>query len=797
MKSLFICLLLFICSAANLPAQSLTVSGYVTDEQHAPVPFASIRLAELTGQRAMAQAQSDSTGMFILSYTTPGKYLLKITCMGYRELRKELSLDGSPAGLGKLVLTSGSRNLGEIRVAGRKPVLQQSGGKLIVNLAQSAATPGVSALDMLKRLPGISADQNGQLLMRGSSGINVIIDGKPTYLSKDQLANMLSGMPADNIARVEIMSISTSDMDANGNAGTISIIMKKQKSAGYAIDIAGGTGKSYKNSFFSSNISGNYNTGRINIYGSLDISSKHRYSLNEASSFSTYNNEKLRYDRASDRPVKTVFYTYKIGADWNISKRSTLEFSFDGYLDNWKLNSESNAVLSGMDGVPRYRSQSFIQTREPYYYNTLHSRYNYQIDSTGKNISADIDYIRYSNNSDGEVNTRFTDITHEDLLNSGRFKFSQPKYIDIFSARIDAVLPLKPVSLKTGFKFTTARVNNPIRYWNYTGTAFEPDDTQTGSFRYNEQLFSAYVSGQKKWAHTTLDLGLRLEHTMAGQNSRELDSTWNYASLFPTFSLTRQLGTKHRLELSVARRINRPSYTDLNPTKWFYDAGYYTSGTPGLKPAFSWNTTLAYTLLGKYVLQLGYSHTKEVILKELVQQSDGLIIGRDNNFPYSKRWDLGLVLPVSICRSWEITGILNGAYNELPLPVSGGASGINKRFSGNLILNQQFTLSWEVTMELSARYSTGELEGYMRSFESFSFDGGISKKFLAKRFTATLTFTDLFFTDRMKSAAVTDLIYYRLKNTRDSRRGFILLKYHIGGALKKTAEHYSDEKGRL
>lgn len=797
MKSLFTCFLFFICGVNNLAAQSLSVSGNITDEQNAPVPFASIGLLPLTGQHVVAQAQSDSTGMFSLLYPTPGKYLLKITCMGYRELQQELSLDRNSLSLGKLVLTSGSRNLGEIRVAGRKPVLQQSGGKLIVNLSQSAVTPGVSVFDMLKRLPGISADQNGQLLMRGSSGINVIIDGKPTYLSKDQLANMLSGMPADNIARVEIMAATTSDMDANGNAGVISIITKKQKSAGYAIDMAGGIGKSDKNSFFTGNISGNYHTGGMNIYGSLDISSKHRYSLNEASSYSTYNNEKLRYNRVSDRPVKTVFYTYKIGADWSISKKSALEFSFDGYLDNWKLNSESNAVLTNMDGAPRYRSQSFIQTKEPYYYNTLHSRYNYQLDSTGKNISADIDYIRYSNNSDGEVSTRFTDIIHEDLLSSNRFKFSQPKYIDIFSARIDAVLPLKPVSLKTGFKFTTARVNNPIRYWNYTGGAFEPDDTQTGVFHYNEQLLSAYVSGQKKWAHTTLDLGLRLEHTMAGQSSRELDSAWNYASLFPTLSITRQLGPKHRLDLSVARRINRPSYTDLNPTKWFYDASYYTSGTPGLKPAFSWNTLLGYTLLGKYVLQLGYSRTKEVILKELVQHNDGLIVSRDNNFPYSKRWDLSLVLPVRICRSWEITGILNGAYNELPLPVSGGASGISKQFSGNAILNQQFTLPWEMTMELSARYSTGELEGYMRSFESFSFDGGISKKFLAKRFTATLTFTDLFFTDRMKSVAVTDLIYYHLKNTRDSRRVFLLLKYHFGGALKKTAEHYSDEKKRL
>ncbi|MET3877227.1 outer membrane beta-barrel protein [Chitinophaga sp. OAE865] len=795
MKSLFTCLLFFICSVTNLPAQSIMVSGKVTDEQNAPVPFASIGLIHLTGRHVVTQAQSDSTGMFSLS-ATPGKYLLKITCIGYRELLKELSLTPSPVSIGQQVLTASSTKLGEIRVAGRKPVLQQSGGKLIVNLSQSAATPGVSVLDMLKRLPGISADQNGQLLMRGSSGINVIIDGKPTYLSKDQLANMLSGMPADNIARVEIMPTSTSDMDANGNAGTISITTKKQKSAGYAFDVASGIGKSNKNTFFTNNIGGNYNTGRMNIYGSLDISSKHRYSLNEASSYTSYDNEKLRYDRASDRPVKTVFYTYKLGTDWNISKKSALEFSFDGYLDNWKLNSESNAVLSDMNG-PRYRSQSFIQAEEPYYYNTLHSRYSYLADSSGKSISVDADYIRYSNNSDGEVSTRFTDIIHEDLLNSTRFKFSQPIYIDIFSARMDAALPLKPVTLKTGLKFTTARVNNPIRYWNYTGAVFEPDDTQTGSFRYNEQLLSAYVSGQKKWQHTSLDLGLRLEHTVAGQNSRELDSAWNYASLFPTLSLTRQLGSKHQLELSVARRINRPSYTDLNPTKWFYDANYYTSGTPGLKPAFSWNTMLTYTLLGKYVLQLGYSRTREVILKELVQQADGLIISRDNNFPYSKRWDLGLILPVSVCGSWEITGLLNGAYNELPLPVSGGASRINKRFSGNAILNQQFTLPWEVTMELSARYSTGEPEGYMRSFESFSFDGGISKKFLAKRFTATLTFTDLFFSDRMKSVAVTDLIHYHLKNTRDSRRVFLLLKYHFGGALKKTAEHYSDEKGRL
>ncbi|HEY8955230.1 carboxypeptidase-like regulatory domain-containing protein [Chitinophaga sp.] len=90
MKSLSVCLLLFICSAANLPAQSLTVGGYVTDEQNVPVPFVSIGLLQSTGQRVVVQAQSDSTGMFIRSYTMPGKYLLRITCMGYRELRKEL-----------------------------------------------------------------------------------------------------------------------------------------------------------------------------------------------------------------------------------------------------------------------------------------------------------------------------------------------------------------------------------------------------------------------------------------------------------------------------------------------------------------------------------------------------------------------------------------------------------------------------------------------------------------------------------------------------------------------------------
>ncbi|WP_294273853.1 TonB-dependent receptor plug domain-containing protein, partial [uncultured Chryseobacterium sp.] len=223
----------------------------------------------------------------------------------------------------------------EVSINARKKVFETDKGKLIFNVQNSALSTGQTALDLLKRVPGVSVGQNDQILFRGSPGINVVIDGKMTYLLGSQLASFLMGMSAEDITKIEIMTTPSSEFDAAGNAGIINIISRKNIKKGYAIDLRSSVskGKYWMNN---QNITSSFRTKKINLYSSFDFNTPHSYSKNQSGNTITDNGTVLQLSRNNESIYKVKYYTWRIGADWQFLARHSIGISYNGYFDDFK-----------------------------------------------------------------------------------------------------------------------------------------------------------------------------------------------------------------------------------------------------------------------------------------------------------------------------------------------------------------------------------------------------------------------------------------------------------------------------
>ncbi|WP_152596445.1 Plug domain-containing protein [Algibacter lectus] len=233
----------------------------------------------------------------------------------------------------------------EVVLTFKEPLVEADKGKLTFNLKNSALTTGQTALDMLKKLPGISVGQNDNILFRGASGINVMIDGKMTYLSGSQLANLLKGMSAEDINKIELITSPTAEFDAAGNTGIINIIPIKNIKKGYAVDLRTAVSKG-KYWMTNENISASLRTKKINLYGSFDYNTPHRFTQNNSGNTINEEENTFQLNRENEKTFKIKYYTWRLGTEWQFSPKHNIGISYHGYIDDFKgfNNSTVNKV---------------------------------------------------------------------------------------------------------------------------------------------------------------------------------------------------------------------------------------------------------------------------------------------------------------------------------------------------------------------------------------------------------------------------------------------------------------------
>jgi len=784
--------------ATQKPAPA--VAGRVRDGQRQPWPGATVRLLRLPDSTTVAGTQTDAEGRYEFAQAAAGRYCVRATALGNQPVTTSAFalVAGQALVLPDLDLRPAATRLQEVTVTAQQKTVEASAGKVVYNIDQKVSAGGSSAFDILQRTPGVGVTQDDNLLLKGSPNVTVMVDGKLTYLSAQQLGTYLRGTPAEALARIELLTTPGAQFDAAGNAGIINIVTKKSTQQGYALNLSAGAGTGrYPQT--SETAVGNIKTARFNLFGNYSYHYKKTYLNRTSYRVLTDATGPTTYDRASFDPSEERGHSYRAGIDFSLSPRHTLGAVYSGYRNLWNRAGSGPTVVRNESANTGYLVQNQNVTREPGVNNTFNLNYKVLLDTAGRQLTADADYARYRSDSQGALGNQLLAAGGAPVQPYQELAFGQPSVVSIRAVKADLAWPLGATKLAVGGKYSFVTSDNDFRYDSLRNGRYEYSPALSNHFVYDEHILAAYATASRTLGKTTLDAGLRLESTRSVGNllTRALINRRAYTNLFPTLTVGRQLSEQQALSISLSRRINRPQYSDLNPARFFFDKYSYYTGNPFLQPETAWQGAATYTYKNDYVLTLSAGRTANPLSSFGSQNpATGELVLTIANFAYRDDFDAQLIFPFKITSFWTTQNTVAVRYVRANLS-QGSIAFTPRKATIDVSTIHTLTLPGDVRLEVSAYYTSPSLAGINIFRTYFTVDAGLKRTFLAKKLDVRLAGTDLFNTIHYWGYSIYAGANTSYNHVGDNRRVNLSLTYHLGGELSSGRERRVEEADRV
>jgi outer membrane receptor protein involved in Fe transport len=771
--------------------------GKILDETGQAFPYASITLLNAKDSTLIKGTVSTDNGTYSLNKITPGSYLIAFFVVGYKKITKgpySINQNQPLHQLGDIQLAQDSRLLKGVEIIKQKPLIERQIDKTVINVENSALATGNTALEILQKSPGVSVDKDGKISLRGKQGVNVMLDGKPTYLSEDQLANLLRSTEGSAIQTIELITNPSAKYDASGNSGIINIKFKKNKSYGTngSVFAGAGMGKYYKvNSGFSLNhrekkfnLFGNFNYGHNKRFGGTDI-----MRVNSTSSNPTY------FDQTSNTKRARNNSNYKAGLDYFINDKNTVGFSLNGYNSNGKNDAHVLTLISDRPG----QTDSSVVASNPndYKYTGISYNLNYKstIDTLGQEFTMDADYSNYSGNERSNFNNKYLDATGQMLKPDYLFRNATPTKTHIWAAKADYTYPIdRSTKLETGIKSSLVKTDNNFLFENFEQGAWQNDHKRSNQFLYKENINAAYVNLSHKFKSTTLQLGLRAEQTNSNGNSITEQKVANrhYIDLFPSVFVNQELSKNNELGFSYSRRIDRPDYESLNPFVSYLDLYSYRFGNPFLKPQYTNAFELSYSYKKTLNMSIGYSRTTDVMTDVLLTDTISKTIFISNqNLATQDSYNLNISYPIQITKWWNSNNTLTTYYTKFKTPNLLGSPFESGKLTFKFNSTQTVNIDRNTSLECSANYESKQAIGTLLIDPQANIDLGLKKTILNKKMDIKFAATDVF---NMQKNTITSALpsqRYTIKEKWESRVFRITCTYKFGSNDIKSSQKRS------
>lgn len=744
---------LILSSLSALYAQNsieTKIYGSVSISQK-PIEAATILLLRPKDSAVAKTTATDNLGRFSFQEIKDGKYLVSVQLVGYKPFYSEV-FEINPANrvyeVKPITLAVADKELNSVTVSSKKPFIEQKLDRTVVNVEVSPTNAGLTALEVLEKSPGVSVDKDGNVSLKGKQGVLILIDNKPTYLSGQDLANLLKNMPSSNLDQIEIMTNPPARYDAAGNSGIINIKTKKSKIKGFngSVTVGGGMGINPK---ANESVNLNYRTGKVNLFGNYSYSyNKGSQNLNLTRNFrdSVTGDIASVFKQQTDMTRNYQNHNFKIGMDFYASKKTTLGFVLNGYVNPGEFKSLNTTNILNAQYKLESVTLSTSSSKEKWNNKGANFNFRHVFDTLGTELTADADYIRYTSDLNQLFTNEFYNAeggkTDPDEILRGIL----PGSINIYSAKADFTHPLKHnAKIEAGIKSSYVKTNNDAQYDNLVGNEWQVDSGRTNHFIYKENINAAYVNFSKelskKWS---AQVGLRLENTISSGNQITTGETFkrDYTQLFPTAFIGYKMNDKNNFSLSYGRRINRPDYGALNPFYYFLDKYTYQVGNPYLNPQFSHNIGLSHSYKGWLNTSLGYTTINDVI-QQVLEQVDSTHTNyvKKSNIARQNSFTLSVNANFPVTKWWRTNVYAQGAYNQYKGFVNNGYINVEgASFMTNI--SNQFQLKKGWSFELSGFYRSKMVEGtiVMKPMGVVSF--GVAKNMLKDKASLKLNVRD-------------------------------------------------------
>ena len=693
-------------------------------------------------------------------------------------------------------------------MTGQKAVIEQKIDRMVLNVGALASNAGATALDILEKSPGVTLDQSGNVSLKGKKEVVIMLDDKRTYLSGDELTNLLRSMSSTQLDQIEIMTNPSAKYDAAGNAGIINIKTKKTDNQGFNGTLTLGLGMS---PYFKSNngLNLNYRTGKLNTFlnygfiqnnGSFDIETQRNFVDVNGLVTGELNQSAHRLSRSQTNSLK-------LGLDYYLSTNTTLGMTASGFINPQHPTAGNTTTLTDGNGQPTSTIRTTSQTDALWRNGAVNINGRHQFDADGtRELTASADYLNYhSTNAQNLLSSTYS--PDGALVSQLPLRGNIPLNIDIYTAKADYSQPVKNLfKLETGVKTALIQTMNQGNYFTQTGGIEQPDYQRSNQFNYRENINAVYLNGSRQLGAWYAQLGLRYENTQyTGHqlgNPQKPDSLFvrHYSNLFPTLFVGYKLDEKNQFGFSFGRRIDRPVYQDLNPFLSIIDQYSYSTGNPFLRPQFSTNLEVSHTYGGFLTTTLNYSKTSGFIT-ETLQQRDGVIIRSVGNVATRSNAGLAVSLQLPVTRMWSVNAFANGAYTSFDGTIAGFPF-VASAFSLNLNLTNQFTLGNGWSAEVSGFYhgrNRDEGQALIRSISQVSL--AVSKQLWDKRASVVVNVRDVFHSQVSREIQNFQNVVSTIQLTRDTRVANVSFVYKFGtpvkGAPVKRNSSADDEKDRV
>ncbi len=764
------------------------IFGSVTDSLQQAVDVATVSLFRTTDSTFIKVEYTSTDGTFEFIEIPAGTYYVVIAVMGYEEYHSDPFTIQGPDDhftIPGIELRSAGLTLGEVSVVAQRPFVERRSDRLIVNVEGSILSSGANAMDVLEKSPGIIVSSNDAISIRGRAGVIFMIDGKPTPMSGQELANFLRGMPSSNIERVEIITNPSAKYDAAGNAGIIDIILKKDQNQGtngtFTANYAQGV---YPKA--GGGISLNHRNKKVNVYGSFNYS--FRMGMNDLRLYRSFFEEGQRtgaYNQRNFLKNPFNFYTSRIGVDYSISPNTVVGILASGNINKFKPHGENTSTVEdgNQDVISSFATSNRSDDLWPSY--ALNGNIKHTFPKSKVELSMDIDYARYWNETTQTFTTHYYNLEGEEFLPVYLLKGDLNGNLNIKSAKADLAIPISDkTKVEAGVKGSIVGADNDLYFLDASDPANPVFDSSISNhFIYEEKINAAYVNFSHNWPKFGIQSGLRVENTIADGLQIINGNTFekNYVNLFPSVFLSYNFSDNYNMGLSMSRRLDRPSYQQLNPFKFFLDPTTYREGNPFLNPQFTWSFEWNHTIAQRYTVSLSYALTTDNITQVIgpVEGLDRVTVQTDRNLDNVEYYSVSASIPITVGK-W-----LN-SVNNISTYMGNYKGNYANTFlnDGNVVFDfntsNSFSLGHDWTAELNFNYHSREQYAFMNLNPMWGLGGGISKQVFKKKGTIKLAVTDVFW-ENLPSAFIKYRDYTETFDVyRETRQAIVSYTHRFG-----------------
>ncbi|WP_130734395.1 TonB-dependent receptor domain-containing protein [Flavobacterium sp. J27] len=762
-------ILLALSSWYSLFAQiSGNISGKVIDKKTSePLPYVTIVVKH--DATLVTGGITNETGNFEINKLVPQKYTLEIQFIGYKTLVKEVDLStNSRIDLGTIAIEEDVAQLAGVEVVKERSIMEQKIDRKVINVGKDLISAGATAGEIMNNIPSVSVDpQTNQITLRGNSNVRILIDGKPTNISPEQL---LKQIPSASIKQIELITNPSAKYNPEGMSGIINIVLHKNANDGFNGSVNSGVtfGKTPK---VNSSLDLNYKTGKVNFYGNYGFNHGKNANNGHIDSYEVNNRNYQDFDFNN----KNTSHLFKVGMDYFIDDKNTVSFYTTQNL--FYGNGIGKTVVDYVDPATADILQLFNSkndnTSQAYNFD-----YKHNFKKEGENIELEVNF----NTNDSPERTTFDfPFTSSYTLNT------VDNNNDNVIINLDYVNPLSETTkLETGLETRIESTDNLLNVNN----------NYNSSFSYERKIYSAYATYGKQWKKWSAQVGARLEKFEAAADFNQIGNATahfsdSFVTVYPSGFVSYNPNDNNSFNFSVARRVDRASIQQINPIREWSTPTIDSKGNPELDPQFTNSFELNYTRrtkigsitsgifyrkiydeINRYIYESPTDPNKNILSYDNFKDNDAYGMEVSGNLNFTKWWSANFGVDAYFRK---IRGVVATDYVEANTTIF------------NARVNNSFKVTKDFRMQLFGMYRGKDISLQFIRKPMWRTDLGASYTVLKGKGTVSARFSDMF--KAMKFSFDGDLPYRQVGSFRwESQTVYVGFNYRFGGGKNRALQ---------